>query len=189
MPVSALISWSAFNAGMAKTGVGLVDKLATTTGWEELQTVLGLDSWGVTEAGALSLTATQVTASIDLAAAAALRLAGAVPLSDSQEFSMSMTTDRRYRKHPLTEALDTWATDVRHSPEWDLLKKCRNQIVHRTTNRNVYLTTRPPLPSSEVAIDGKLHAIDVLVHTFSDFGEATFYKFCDAVQSDFSEQR
>lgn len=174
MPVSALISWSAFNAGMARTGVGLVDKLATTTGWEELQTVLGLDSWGVTEAGALSLTATQVTTSIDLAAAAALRLAGAVPSSDSQEFSMNMTTDRRYKKvvaeHPLTEALDTWATDVRHSPEWDLLKKCRNQIVQRTTNRNVYLTTRrpAPLPSSEVAIDGKLHAIDVLVHTFSD---------------------
>lgn len=58
MPVSALISWSAFNAGMARTGVGLVNKLATTTGWEELQTVLGLDSCGVTEAGAPSLTAT-----------------------------------------------------------------------------------------------------------------------------------
>jgi hypothetical protein len=54
LPISALISWSAFNAGMARTGVGLVSKLATTTGWEELQTVLGLDSYGVTEAGALS---------------------------------------------------------------------------------------------------------------------------------------
>ena len=64
---------------MARTGVGLVSKLATTTGWEELQTVLGLDSYGVTEAGALSLTAAQVTTSIDLAAAAALRLAGARP--------------------------------------------------------------------------------------------------------------
>jgi hypothetical protein len=106
---------------------------------------------------------------------------------------MSTFTDRRYRKvvaeHPLTEALDTWATDVRHSPEWDLLKKCRNQIVHRTTNRNVYLTTRrpAPLPSSEVAIDGKLLAIEVLVREFSDFGEATFHRFCDAVQSDFRE--
>jgi hypothetical protein len=194
IPISALISWSAFNAGMARTGVGLVSKLATTTGWEELQTVLGLDSYGVTEAGALSLTAAQVTTSIDLAAAAALRLAGARP--ESREFSMSTftSTDRRDRKlvaaHPLTAALDTWATAVRASPEWDLLKKCRNQLVHRTTPRHVYLTTRRPgpLPSSEVAIDGRNHAIDALVHEFSAFGEARFDQFCDAAQTDFPDQ-
>jgi hypothetical protein len=137
LPISALISWSAFNAGMARTGVGLVSKLATTAGWEELQTVLGLDSYGVTEAGALSLTAAQVTTSIDLAAAAALRLAGARP--EGREFSMSTFSDRRSRglvvAHPLTAALDTWARGVRASPEWDLLKKCRNQIVHRKTNQ------------------------------------------------------
>ena len=192
MSISALISWSAFNAGMARTGVGLVDKLATTTGWEELQTVLGLDSYGVTEAGALSLTAAQVTTSIDLAAAAALRLAGARP--KVQEFSMSTFTDRRSRNlvaaHPLTAALDTWATDVRASPEWDLLKKCRNKLVHSTTPRHVYLTTRRsgPLPSSEVVIDGRSHAIDALVHRFSAFGETTFGQFCDAVQTDFPDQ-
>jgi hypothetical protein len=122
MAISALISWSAFNAGMARMGIGLVNKLATTKGWEELQTVLGLDSYGVTEAGALSLTAAQVTTSGDLAAAAALRLAGARP--ESREFSMSTFTDRRSRDlvaaHPLTAALDTWATGVRASPEWDL---------------------------------------------------------------------
>jgi hypothetical protein len=192
MPISALISWSAFNAGMARTGVALVNKLATTTGWEELQTVLGLDSYSVTEAGALSLTAAQVTTSIDLAAAAALRLAGARP--ESREFSMSTFTDRRSRDlvaaHPLTAALDTWATGVEASPEWDLLKKCRNQLVHSTTPRHVYLTTRRPgpLPSSEVAIDGRNHAIDALVHRFSAFGEATFGQFCDAVQTDFPDQ-
>jgi hypothetical protein len=193
LPISALISWSAFNAGMARTGVGLVTKLATTTGWEELQTVLGLDSYGVTEAGALSLTAAQVTTSIDLAAAAALRLAGARP--ESREFSMSTFTDRRSKglvaAHPLTPALDTWARGVRASPEWDLLKKCRNQLVHSTTPRHVYLTTqRPgPLPSSEVAIDDRNHAIDALVHKFSAFGEARFGQFCDAVQTDFPDQR
>jgi hypothetical protein len=192
LPISALISWSAFNAGMARTGVGLVSKLATTAGWEELQTVLGLDSYGVTEAGALSLTAAQVTTSIDLAAAAALRLAGARP--EGREFSMSTFTDRRSRglvvAHPLTAALDTWARGVRASPEWDLLKKCRNQLVHSTTPRHVYLTTRRPgpLPSSEVAIDGRNHAIDALVRKFSAFGEATFGQFCDAVQTDFPDQ-
>jgi len=192
MPISALMSWSAFNAGMARMGVGLVNKLATTTGWEELQTVLGLDSYGVTEAGALSLTAAQVTTSIDLAAAAALRLAGARP--EGRELSMSTFTDRRSRDlvaaHPLTAALDTWATGVRASPEWDLLKKCRNQLVHSTTPRHIYLTTRRPgpLPSSEVAIDGRNHAIDALVHKFSAFGEATFGQFCDAVQTDFPDQ-
>ena len=59
--VPRLVLWSAFNAGMARTGVGLVTKLATTTGWDELQTVLGLDNYEATEAGALSLTAATVT--------------------------------------------------------------------------------------------------------------------------------
>ena len=36
--VPRLVLWSAFNAGMARAGVGLVAKLATTTGWDELQT-------------------------------------------------------------------------------------------------------------------------------------------------------
>jgi hypothetical protein len=192
IPINALIEWSAFNAGMARTGVGLINKLATITGWEEIQTVLGLDNYSVTEAGALSLTAAQVTTSIDLAAAAALRLAGALP-PDSREFSMSTftSTARRSRElvaeYHVTGALDTWARGVRRSSEWDLLKKCRNQIVHRTMRRYVYLTTRRdmPLPSSEVAIDGRYHAIDVLVRKFSDFGEKTFHEFCDAVQTDF----
>jgi hypothetical protein len=60
-PVSGLISWSAFNAGMAKTGVGLVDELATKSGWDKLQATLGLDSYDATEAGTLSLTAAAVT--------------------------------------------------------------------------------------------------------------------------------
>jgi hypothetical protein len=191
IPISGLIAWSAFNVGMARTGVGLVNKLATITGWEELQIVLSLDNYSVTEAGALSLTAAQVTTSIDLAAAATLRLAGALP-EGSWEFSMSTFADRGYRERVAahTEALDAWATGVRTSPEWDLLKKCRNQLVHRTMPpRHVYLTTRRdrPLQSSELAIDGRYHAIDVLVGKFSDFGERTFHEFCDAVQTDFPE--
>jgi hypothetical protein len=161
-PVSGLISWSAFNAGMAKTGVGLVDELATKSGWDKLQATLGLDSYDATEAGTLSLTAAAVTTSIDLAAAAGLRLAGAVPSDQpfrdrryrrflarcpalrrwfpvrsakpgAWEFSMSTLRDRRYRRF-LAEhcpALGRWVATVRRSPEWDLLKKCRNQVVHR----------------------------------------------------------
>jgi hypothetical protein len=189
---SQLVSWSAFNAGMAMMGVGLVTKLATTTGWGELQAVLGLDNHGATEAGALSLTAAAVTTSIDLAAAAALRLAGAVPPPGDWEFSMSTftSTKRRHKQlvaaHPLSSALGTWATTVRSSAEWDLLKKCRNQAVHRMASRIVYGTTRPAMPlSSEVNIDGTHHPIDVLVNRFSGFGETTFGDFCDAVLSDF----
>lgn len=53
--------------------------------------------------------------------------------------------------------------------------------------RHVYLTARRPgpLPSSEVAIDGKSYAVDVLVHKFSAFGETTFGEFYDAVLTDF----
>lgn len=189
--VSALVSWSAFNAGMARTGVGLVDKLATQAGWNELQTILGLDNYDATEAGALSLTATAVATSIDLAAAAALRLAGAVP-SRSPEFSMSTFTDRRDRQrvasHPLPPTLDTWATSIRSSAEWDLLKNCRDQAVHRTASRVVYGTTLSALPSSEVSVDGRNYPIDGLVLRFSAFGEATFAKFCDAVLADFPNQ-
>jgi hypothetical protein len=188
---SQLVSWSAFNAGMAKMGVGLVTKLATRSGWDELQAVLGLDNYDATEAGALSLTAAAVTTSIDLAAAAALRLAGAVPPSGDWEFSMTTFTSNKklLAAHPLTPALGTWATAVSGSPERDLLKKCRNQAVHRTASRIVYGTTRAaPLPSSEVNINGTHHPIDVLVKRFSDFGETTFGKFCDAVLTDFSKQ-
>jgi hypothetical protein len=189
---SQLVSWSAFNSSMAMMGVGLVTKLATTTGWGELQAVLGLDNHGATEAGALSLTAAAVTTSIDLAAAAALRLAGAAPPPGDWEFSMStFTSTNRHHKqlvaaHPLSPALGTWATTVRSSAEWDLLKKCRNQAVHRTASRIIYGTTRPAMPpSSEVNIDGTHHPIDVLVNRFSTFGETRFGDFCDAVLSDF----
>ena len=189
---SRLVSWSAFNAGIAKMGVGLVGQLATTAGWGELQRVLSLDSYDATEAGALSLTAAAVTTSIDLAAAAALRLAGAVPWAADWEFAMSTFTSKNPRDkqtvaaHPLTTALDGWARSVRSSPDWDLLKKCRNQMVHSTVSRVVYGTTGGTrLPLSEVKIDGNDHHIDVLVHTFSAFGETTFGKFCDAVLADF----
>jgi hypothetical protein len=40
----------------------------------------------------------------------------------------------------------------------------------------------------EVAIDGRHHAIDALVHRFSAFSEARFGQFCDAVQTDFPDQ-
>jgi hypothetical protein len=179
---------------MAKAGVGLVGRLATKAGWDELQTVLGLDNYDASEAGALSLTAAAVTISIDLAASAALRLAGAVR-SGSWEFSMSTFTsnDRRDKQlvaaHPLTPAVGSWATAVRGSAEWDLLKKCRNQAVHSTVSRIVYGTSGATvLPSSEVNIDGKHHPIDVLVHMFSAFGETTFGKFCDAVLTDFPKR-
>lgn len=218
MPVSGLTFWSAANAGMAKTGVGLVGKLATKPGWDELQTVLGPDSYDATEAGALSLTAAAVTTSIDLAAAAALRLAGALPsgepfrerryrqllarwsvLSRSLpprrgkagvwEFSMSTLGNRRYRRLLRTRcpALGGWVTGVRGSAEWDLLKKCRNQVVHSTVPRSVVYGSSGAarLPSSEVKIDGKDHPIDVLVQTFSAFGETTFGRFSDAVLVDF----
>ena len=186
--VSALVSWSAFNAGMARTGVGLVGQLATPAGWGELQRALGLDSYDATEAGALSLTSAAVATSIDLAAAAALRLAGAVPPPGGWEFSMTTLTSNKklLAAHPLTPSLGTWATTVSSSPEWDLLKKCRNQMVHRTVSRIVYGTSGATrLPSSEVKIDGNDHSIDVLVHAFSAFGETTFEKFCDAVLADF----
>jgi hypothetical protein len=39
---SQLVSWSAFNASMAMMGVGLVTKLATTTGWGGPLVQLGL---------------------------------------------------------------------------------------------------------------------------------------------------
>lgn len=186
--VPRLVLWSAFNAGMARAGVGLVAKLATTTGWDELQTVLGLDNYEATEAGALSLTAATVTTSIDLAASAALRLAGAVP-PGSREFSMATFTSNKkvLAEHPLTPALGTWATAVSSSPEWDLLKKSRDQAVHRTATRLMYGVSVPPLLSSGVIIDWKGHPIDVLVHSFSTFGEATFGNFCDAVLSDFPQ--
>jgi hypothetical protein len=187
-PVSALVSWSAFNAGMAKTGVGLVAKLATKGGWDDLRSLLGVDSYDATEAGALSLTAAAVTTSIDLAAAAALRLAGAKP-SGSQEFSMTTFTSNKklLAAHPLSPALNSWATAVRGSAEWNLLKKCRNQVVHSMVPRSVVYGSSGAarLPSSEVKIDGKDHPMDVLVQTFSAFGETTFGKFCDAVLIDF----
>ena len=192
---SALVSWSAFNAGMARTGVGLAGQLATAMGWGELQRVLGLDSYDATEAGALSLTAAAVTTSIDLAAAAALRLAGAGPPPGGWEFSMTTLTSKKASKkklvaaHPLTRTIDGWASGVRSSPEWDLLKKCRNQVVHNIVPRSVVYSSSGAawLHLSEVKIDGKDHHIDALVQTFSAFGETTFEKFCDAVLADFPQ--
>lgn len=219
--VSVLVSWSAFNAGMARTGVGLVGQLATPAGWGQLQGILGLDSYDATEAGALSLTAAAVTTSIDLAAAAALRLAGALPSgepfrerryrqllarwsvlrrwlpphpgnSGTWEFSMRTLGDRRYRRLLRTHCptLGRWAANVRGSHEWALLKKCRDQVVHHEVPRPVIYGTSgaAQLPSSEVRIAGKDHPIDVLVRTFSVFGEITFERFCDALLVDFPRQ-
>jgi hypothetical protein len=75
----------------------------------------------------------------------------------SREFSMATVTSNKkaLAEHPLTPALGTWATAVSSSPEWDLLKKCRDQAVHRTASRIMYGVSLPPLLSSEVIIDWK----------------------------------
>ena len=189
--VGPLIGWAAFNVGMARTGVGLVDNLVTQEGWADLRQVLGLDSHSTTEAGALSLTAAAVTTSIDLSAAAALRLAGAA-LSNDFEFSMSSFDSRSYRDvkdqlkaHPLSPALMMWKDKTRASQEWHLLKDCRNKLVHRAIPKRVNLSNTPDIPASEVMIHGSDYPIDVLVRRFTTFGETTFDRFCDAVVLDF----
>jgi hypothetical protein len=193
-PVGSLVTWAAFNVGMARTGVGIVQSLATADGWTDLQRVLGLDSYDVTEAGALSMTAATVTTSIDLAAAAAFRLAGAVPKDDSHEFAMSsFSSTNKYLKdqvatHPLPLALRRWKEGVLLSIEWQLLKQCRNQLIHKNLPpRHIFASfgPNPRMSSTEVTINGTKYPIDGLVSRFSAFGEKNLNEFCAAVIADF----
>lgn len=62
------------SAGPHTAQLLLLRRLSSSDGWEELQQALCVDSYDVTEFGALSVTAAAVKTSIDLSAAATLRL-------------------------------------------------------------------------------------------------------------------
>lgn len=166
--VGPLIAWAAFNVGMARTGIGLVDKLATSQGWAELQQLLGLDGKTISELGALGSTSAAILSSIDLSAAACLRLAEVVSPA-KQEFSMGSFENEwvkaQLARRPLSLNLQAWKKDLKSQNTWQLLKNCRDELVHRNPPQVNYAGTdeEAQLQSSEVVLKGVNHRIFDLV--------------------------
>lgn len=110
--VQPLIGWAAFHVASARVGQGILASLASPQGWTDLQSLLCVDAYDVTEAGALGLTAAAVSTSINLAAAAALRLAGAKPSNRNYEFDAADHSGKAAAAVTLSPALAGWWNGV-----------------------------------------------------------------------------
>lgn len=188
--VEPLIGWAAYNVGMARTGIGVIESVATPQGWSQLEALLDLDTRVITEIGALCSTAAVAMTSLDLTAAATLRLWGLRP-AGSREFDMGSLQDGAVKDQlktiKLTSSLDAWKRETLGSNDWALLKRCRDQVVHRNPKQNVFAHAGPVdrYRSTEVIIGRRDHPVGDLVRQFAAFGERRLFAFCDAVAADF----
>jgi hypothetical protein len=181
---ASLMTWAAMNLGTAQLGRGLMDRIATSEGVEEVRRLLGDQLFQVLEVSAFSTSARSVVTALDLCAAALYRMSGLPARKGGKEADVSYWTAQRITASQLEPEQKTWLTSLQTSCEWQFLEPVRHGVTHRYFRTSVYLSTGGVGPIiNDVWIDGTTYSMDGLVRRFFLFGEDQFRSFCDGLRS------
>ena len=184
-PATQLVASAAFQVGFVRIAAGLARWSQEPDGHNEMQARLSEEQFDVLMLAPVDAAARSAVSCMDLCAAAAYRLTGAVPQPTGQESDVQrLRKSIKNKEITLCPSEAAWLGGLLGSAEWRLLMKVRTAVTHHSINSLSILGTGNPATS--LIIDGKPYGNIDLCRRFTQLAERQFDSFTSAVISDFS---
>jgi hypothetical protein len=183
-PATQLVASAAFQVGFARIATGMARWSREPNGHNEMQARLSDEQFDVLMLAPVDAAARSAVSCIDLCAAAAYRLTGAVALPNGQESDVQRLRESvKKKKVTLGSAQAAWLHALIDSTDWQLLMKVRIAVDHHAINSLSLLGSSPAVTS--LIIGGKVYDNIDLSGRFAQLAEAQFGSFVSAAMRDF----
>ena len=179
-----LVATAAFQVGFARIAAGMATWSQELDGHNEMQARLSDEQFDVLMLAPVDAAARSAVTCMDLCAAAAYRLTGAVPQPHGQESDVQRLRGSIKKKEvTLGSAQAAWLRGLIESADWQLLMKVREAVTHRAIESLSALGTGPP--ETSLIIGGKPYTNISLTQRFVQLAETQFDGFTSAIMHDF----
>jgi hypothetical protein len=179
-----LVASAAFQVGFARIAAGMARWSREPTGHNEMQARLSDEQFDILMLAPVDAAARSAVSCLDLCAAAAYRLAGAVAQPHGQEADIQRLREGiKYKKVTLSSSQASWLQALVGSADWQLLITVRTVVTHHAIKSLSVVGAHPATTS--LVIDGKPRASNDLARRFAQFAETQFDGFVGAVMRDF----
>ncbi len=179
-----LVAAAAFQVGFARIAAGMARWSRESNGHNEMQARLSNEQFDVLMLAPVDAAARSAVSCMDLCAAAAYRLTGAVPQPHGQESDIQrLRKSVKDKSASLGSSQDTWLRALVGAADWQLLIKVRTAVTHHAIKSLSILGTVPAVTS--LIIDGKPYDNIDLTQRFAELAENQFDGFTAAVLQDF----
>jgi len=201
--------WAAFNLRAARIGRRFTELLCQPRGLDELEALLQEGQANVFEVAAMSLGFGDVMSALDLCGSALDAMSNASPpaldkrgadmgdwFSDPSKSKSKRAQEFHSRRQQLPSEVQAWLDHLEAHPDWDLLKTCRDPIVHRLFPRALIassVNTGLTLAKIDLTLAGntdprtadpaQLRDISDLILKVLSFGEDQYRTFCKALKA------
>jgi hypothetical protein len=180
-----LVASAAFQVGFVRIAAGLARWSQEPDGHNEMQARLSDEQFDVLMLAPVDAAARSAVSCMDLCAAAAYRLTGAVPHPPGQESDVQrLRKSIKDKEITLGPSEAAWLRGLIGSAEWQLLMKVRTAVTHHSINGLSLLGAANPITS--LIIDGKPYGNIDLCRRFAQLAERQFDNFTSAIISDLS---
>jgi hypothetical protein len=179
-----LVASAAFQVGFTRIAAGIASWSRESHGHGEIQARLSDEQFDVLMLAPVDAAARTAMTCMDLCAAAAYRLTGAVALPRGQESDVQhLLQSIKRKKVNLAVSQNAWLHAPVGNADWQLLGKARTAVTHRAIQSISIVGVAAPVTS--LVIDGKSYDNVDLSHRFARLAETGFEDFTAAVLHDF----
>lgn len=180
---TVLVASAALHLGHARIARGLAAWEQEPKGLEEMQARLSDEQFDVVALAPASFAVRSAVTAVDLCAAAAYRLSGAL-VRNGREADVARLAGAVARSKVTLRAMQaSWLDSLKSSSDWAYLLDARHVLTHRLLKGHSAIGGSRSV--THLLIDGRKVAPLELADRVVRFGEREFGSYCDAVLADY----